>query len=63
MTYKNGFEETYIGDGVYGYFDGYHVCIYTSDGIEESDVISLDADTMKYLIEFARNHFSKGVIE
>ena len=54
---------TYIGDGVYAYFDGYQIYIYTSDGIEESDVIALEDNTMIALIDYARNHFSKGIIK
>jgi hypothetical protein len=61
--YKNGYETTYIGDGVYAYFDGWQVCIYTTDGYNDSVEISLEDNTMIALIEYAKNHFSKGVIE
>ena len=64
MTYtKNGYEVSYIGDGVYAYFDGWQVYIYTSDGINESGVIALEDNTMLALIEYAKNRFSKGVIK
>ena len=61
--YKNGYEVTYIGDGVYAYFDGWQVMIYTSNGIEDSEPIGLEDNTMIALIEYAKNHFSKGVIK
>ena len=62
---KNGWEVSYIGDGVYAYFDYDYgqICIYISNGIEDSPVIALEDNTMIALIEFAKNHFSKGVIK
>ncbi len=62
---KNGWEVSYIGDGVYAYFDydmG-QVFIYTSDGIHESEPIALNDDTMVALIMYAKNHFPIGVIK
>jgi hypothetical protein len=29
----------YLGDGVYAYFDGYHIVIYTHNGIEDDTVV------------------------
>lgn len=60
---KNGYETSFIGDGVYVYFDGWQVCIYATDGIDDTEVIALEDNTMIALIEFAKNHFSKGVIK
>jgi len=60
---KNGWEVSYIGDGVYAYFDGWQVCIYATDGMNDTEVIALEDNTMIALIEFAKNHFSKGVIK
>ncbi len=64
MTYKHGQEVSYIGDGVYAYFDydEGQVYIYISNGIKESDPIALNDDTILSLIQFAKNHFPKGVI-
>lgn len=62
---KNGWEVSYIGDGVYAYFDYdmQQIWVYTSNGIDESEPIALNDDTMIALIEFAKNHFSRGVIK
>jgi hypothetical protein len=61
--YKYGYEVSYIGDGVYAYFDGYQVWIYTSNGRYESEPTALNDNTMIALIEYAKNRFSKGVIK
>lgn len=34
--------ETYLGDGAYVYYDGYHVWLYTSDGHGETNRVALD---------------------
>ena len=33
---------TYLGDGVYVEFDGYHIKLTTSDGISDTNTIYLD---------------------
>ena len=45
--------EVYLGDGVYAQFDGYHVWVWTSDGLHPGDKIALDPSVLKALIEFA----------
>ena len=34
--------EDYLGDGLYVYHDGYHVWLYTSDGVEETNSVALE---------------------
>jgi hypothetical protein len=40
----------YLGDGVYAYFDGYHIVIYTHNGIEKTNEIFMD-DTVVEALE------------
>ena len=54
---------TYIGDGVYASFDGWQITLVTYDGYRVTNVIALEDNTMLALIEFARNHFAKGLIK
>lgn len=44
--------KTYIGDGVYAEYDGWHVSVYTSDGIIESPRVHLDPNVLDALIRF-----------
>lgn len=70
MPTKNGYQADYIGqvnysDILYAYFDyeSGKLCIFTYDGVKDSPVIALDEYAMIPLIEYAKNHFPKGVIE
>ena len=56
-------DRQYIGDGVYAWFDGYQVWIYTSNGVEESKPIALDPLTMNSLINYANKHYGKVTSE
>ena len=53
---------TYIGDGLYAKFDGYHLQVYTWDGIEMKNQIFLDFQTRQALrrlidsIDVRENH-------
>ena len=49
----------YIGNGVYAKFDGFHVCIYTSDGIEMTNSMFLDEYTAEELVAFFIKCFGK----
>lgn len=37
--------KTYLGDGCYADFDGYHVKLTTENGIRTTNVIFLDVDS------------------
>jgi len=52
-------KEAYIGDGVYAQFDGYHIWLYTSNGIEQSDKIALEPEVLANLNNFAKECFKK----
>lgn len=43
MTNGMHFEE-YLGDGLYVGFDGYHIVLWTSDGINTTNKVFLDQD-------------------
>jgi len=48
-------EKRYLGDGVYASFDGYHVWIWTSDGIRESEKIALESTVLFALNTYDRD--------
>jgi hypothetical protein len=39
----------YLGDGVYAEFDGYHIWLITSDGIEDTNKIALEPQVLSAL--------------
>lgn len=41
--------DTYLGDGVYARYDGWHVRLWTSDGIQETNVVYLDPHVLAAL--------------
>lgn len=45
--------KAYIGDGVYAEFDGYHIWLYTSNGVTDSDRIALEPEVLANLNNFA----------
>lgn len=47
--------QEYLGDGVYAEWDGYGVWIYTSNGIENSDRIYIEQETLQSLNAFFDN--------
>ena len=54
-------QKRYIGDGVYASHDGYQIILETSDGIQATNRIGLDDDTLEgiqkyrqYALEFYR---------
>jgi len=49
MSPKN---ETYLGDAVYARFDGYHIWIYTSNGVHNSEPIALEPSVLQALNDF-----------
>jgi hypothetical protein len=46
--------KTYLGDGVYAEFDGFHTWVWTSDGIRNSERIAFEPCVMEQLIAFAK---------
>lgn len=51
-------QERYLGDSVYGYFDGTSIVIYTSNGVDRSEEIVLEREVMQAL-----EHFSAEIEE
>ena len=45
-------DETYLGDGVYAAQDGYHIWIWTSDGIDKSKPIALEPQVLDALTKY-----------
>lgn len=48
-------ERTYLGDGVYGYFNGYNVELSTRNGIETTNRIVLDPDVLSSFLVFVQS--------
>lgn len=49
------FEKTYIGDGVYVDWDGYHLVLTTEDGISATNTICLEPAVQIKLVEYIEN--------
>lgn len=49
-----GPEPVYLGDAVYASFDGYHLWLNTSDGIQTLDRIALEPRVYKALVQYAQ---------
>jgi hypothetical protein len=43
----------YLGDGVYCRFDGYHIWLWTSNGLRDSDSIALEPHVLDSLVHYA----------
>jgi hypothetical protein len=43
----------YIGDGVYCSFDGYHIWLWTSNGLSDSERIALEPNVLDNLNHYA----------
>lgn len=56
-------KHTYLGDGVYAYFDGYQVLIYKSNGVDRSEEIALEPEVLAALIDYdkevRREHYGR----
>lgn len=44
----------YLGDGVYVGHDSYQVWVWTSNGVDESAPIALEAPVLEALVRYAR---------
>jgi len=42
----------YLGDGLYVEFDGYHVWLITSNGIQDIDRVALDPTVLRNFFEY-----------
>ncbi len=51
--------KTYLGDGCYADFDGYHVKLTTENGIRTTNVIFLDVDTLDAFLTFVQEVAAK----
>lgn len=45
-------DETYLGDGIYAAQDGYHIWIWTSDGLSKSRAIALEPNVLDALAAY-----------
>lgn len=52
VTPKPEAPKMYLGDAVYAKFDGYHICLYTSDGIYVTNEIALEPQVLEALDTF-----------
>jgi hypothetical protein len=46
-------EKTYLGDGVYAEFDGFHIVLTTENGIETTNKIFLEDSVMLALVQYS----------
>jgi len=53
--------KTYLGDSVYADYDGYHIWIYTDNGLGATNKIALEPNVYDALIQF--NEKVKRMIE
>lgn len=42
----------YLGDGVYAGFDGYHLWLYTDNGLEVTDKIALEPEVLSSFFSY-----------
>ena len=45
-------DEQYLGDGVYAGHDGWHIWIWTSDGVTKSKPIALEPAVLDKLVRY-----------
>ena len=45
-------EQMYIGDGVYAGFDGFHVWLYTDDGLQITNQIALEPEVLLQFLKW-----------
>jgi hypothetical protein len=51
--------KSYIGDGVYVGHDGYHVWLYTDNGITVTNKIALDPEVLSNFLHWIEKNSSK----
>jgi hypothetical protein len=47
-------EKVYLGDGVYAFYDGFHIYLYTNEGYGPKNLIALEDAVLQALIDYAR---------
>jgi hypothetical protein len=47
--------EAYLGDGAYVGFDGYHVVVYTTDGIRYTRPVYMEPAVLETFLQWARD--------
>ena len=53
-------DEIYLGDAVYAGQDGYHIWIWTSDGISKSKAIALEPQVLDALAAYRSRLLERG---
>jgi hypothetical protein len=46
--------KTYLGDGVYASYDGFHIILTTENGLRATNTICLEPDILEELVRYAR---------
>ena len=46
--------KSYLGDGAYAEFDGYHIVLTTSNGIQDTNTIALEPEVFHKLVEYEK---------
>jgi len=50
-------QKRYLGDGVYADFDGFHVIVFTSDGVSAHNIVYLEDTVASELIRYIGDKF------
>jgi hypothetical protein len=45
-------DDSYLGDGLYASFDGWQIELYASNGIEKTNSVLLDSDTLAAFLKY-----------
>jgi hypothetical protein len=45
-------DDSYLGDGLYVSFDGWQIELYASNGIEKTNSVLLDSDTLAAFLKY-----------
>jgi len=58
-------EKVYLGDAVYAEFDGYSICLTTENGITTTNIVVLEPEVFKALLNYNDNlkAFVKKMLE
>lgn len=57
----SGQEKTYLGDGAYLSYDGYHLVLTTEDGISVQNIIYLEPQVYKALVRAVQSSPHPGI--
>jgi hypothetical protein len=56
MRKPNEDSSTYLGDGAYATYDGYHIVLYTDDGIERTNQVFLEPQAFEAFFRWAETY-------